>query len=76
MDLEAHDGVVRRERVLVRHQVGRGGHGETSLSAQQDVVVAQALQLADEEGEAGDDGGGGHGGVDQAAACRSRRGPS
>lgn len=27
MDLEAHDGVVRRQRVLVRHQVGRGGHG-------------------------------------------------
>src|SRR5690606_18890909 len=41
------------------------GHGETSLSAQQDVVVAQPLQLAVEDGEAGDDGGGGHGGVDQ-----------
>src|ERR1043165_3649806 len=38
---------------------------ETSLSAQQDVVVAQALELPVEDRHTGDDGGGGHGGVDQ-----------
>src|SRR6476661_53705 len=38
---------------------------KTSLSAQQAAVAAQALGLPVEDGEAGDDGGGGHGRVDE-----------
>src|SRR5689334_8289100 len=47
---------------------------KTSLSAQQDVVVAQAPELPVEDGEAGDDGGGGHGRVDEAQRVVFRAG--